>query len=218
EIVGQFLRRGEDELVADTDERRAEVKADVVDIGLQRAVLGEAVGDDVAVVVLLLAELQPELGAREQGGPAQDCLHRLAKRAGLAHLSDEGEGGDGCLCLLLVAPLWLVDDDDAVIGAGLAHQLAELEIRQEAAGVLVELLDVLGVLLAEQLDAVGPEDGQVPVKAGAQQDTLWLQQRTRARLSVGRTDNGPVGLPAAATGGGTDRWQHGPLTANPAAA
>src|SRR5262249_7368194 len=60
-LAGQFLRRGDDELVADADKGRTEIEADVVDVRFQLAILGEAIGDDIATVVLLLAEPKAEL-------------------------------------------------------------------------------------------------------------------------------------------------------------
>src|SRR5262249_34111824 len=153
-----------DVLVADADERRREVEANVVDVLFEGPLLVKAVRQDVEVAVLLLLEDDAaDLVAAEQGGTAEQALELLAQAVGIAHLRDERERRQLRLRLLGVRPLLLVDDDDPVIRPELRQRLAQRDAAEEwhLADLHVGLLDALGVLLAEDLDALLPDLGEV---------------------------------------------------------
>jgi len=126
QFAAQLDGRTRDELVGDAREARAEVETQIVEVALVRLRLGEAVADEIEAFVFFLHQLEVGLRAGEEGGGAQDGLHRLAECFRLAQLPDQGEGGDGDFRRRFIADLRLMGGDEAIVRPGLRQQPAEL--------------------------------------------------------------------------------------------
>src|SRR6516165_7675589 len=102
-------------------EARAEIEANVIDIGLESPILRESVADNFDVAVLLLDSLQLDLCRSQQRSRPQRRLYTLAERLGIVQLENHGERRNSLPGYDLISRLRLMSDDDPMIGSGLSE-------------------------------------------------------------------------------------------------